>query len=77
MLLYFLIVASPDSTKPATATLNAAAAATTTTAESAKEAPTPNIGNHDNNDLVDSQRSTKVLSSLVAYGDDSDSDIDT
>ena len=71
---FYLFSASPASTKPA-ATLNATGAATTT-AESAKEAPTPSTGNHDN-DSVDSPKPTKVLSALVAYGDDSDSDIDT
>ena len=46
----------------------------TVNAESAKEAPTPITGNHDNEG---SPKPTKVLSALVAYGDDSDSDIDT
>lgn len=68
-------LASPASTKTATA-VNATETATVN-AESAKEAPTPITGNHDNDSSVGSPKPTKVLSALVAYGDDSDSDIDT
>jgi biotin carboxyl carrier protein len=72
---YVLFLASPVSTKTPAA-LNTTEK-TIATAESAKEAPTPVTGNHDNKDSVGSPKPTKVLSALVAYGDDSDSDIDT
>ena len=72
---YILFLASPSSTKTA-ATPNATETADAT-ADSAKKAPTPSTGNHDNDDSVGSPKPTKVLSALVAYGDDSDSDIDT
>ena len=75
LLLFSLVVVSPVVPKVA-ATPNATAS-TTTTAESAKEALTPSTGNYDNDDSVGSPKPTKVLSALVAYGDDSDSDIDT
>ena len=70
---FYSISASPAvSSKP-----SSLPALPTATNESEKEAATPpSTGNHDN-ESSGSPKPVKVLSSLVAYGDDSDSDIDT
>ena len=47
----------------------------TKTAESATDVASSVA--HGNKDSVESSKPTKLLSGLVAYGDDSDSDVDT